>query len=105
MCGIVIDAVILMVILMFAGERDIGFFRAAFAALVWAVGTTLLSFALGAMLGIIGVLVAAVIGAALLGLAVSIIFGVALKRALIIAGIFLLVHIGVYVAAMFLLRT
>ena len=47
------------------------------------------------MMGVAGIFVAAVIAAALLAIAVSALFGVEIKRAFLIAGLFMVIHIGV----------
>jgi hypothetical protein len=54
----------------------------------------LLAFALAAAIGIAGIFVAAVIAAAILGAALSWLVGAEIKRACIIAGIFMVVHVG-----------
>ena len=59
--------------------------------------------ALVAVMGIAGIAVAAVISALALGVAVSALFGVEIKRAFMIGGIFMAVHIvaGIGIRVMF----
>ena len=58
-------------------------------------GLSLLAFGLNEAFGLLGILAAAVIGALLLGVAIGALFGVELKRASLIAGIFVIVHLGI----------
>jgi hypothetical protein len=104
MLGIAIDALVLMVLLKTISEEDIGFGTAIIVGLVVSIGTALLAIGLAALMGIAGVVVAAIIAAALLGIAVSAMFGVEIKRSFLIAGIFMLVHIGVGIGFQLMFR-
>ena len=95
MLGIAIDALVLVVLLKVVNDEDVGIGMAFIVALVAAIGTTVLAYGLAAVMGFFGVIVAALIAAALLGVAVSALFGVEIKRSFLIAGIFMVVHIGV----------
>lgn len=94
MCGIVIDSLVLIFLLKTINDDDVGFASAFFVAVGTAIGTSVLAFALGSIMGIAGVVVATVVAAALLGVAVSALFGVEIKRSFLIGAIFMVVHIG-----------
>ena len=95
MIGVAIDALVLVFLLQTINDDNIGFGSAFLVALVAAVGTGLLAFGLVLAMGLAGVFVAAVVAAILLAIAVSAIYGVEIKRAFLIAGLFMVVHIGV----------
>ncbi len=97
MLGIAIDALVLMVLLKTINDDDIGFGTSILVALVASFGTSLLAGGLALVMGLGGIALAVVIAAGLLGVAVSALFGVEIKRSFLIAGIFLAVHIGVRV--------
>ena len=101
---ILIDAMVLIVMLQMIQEEQMGWGIAAIIALVAAIGTSLLAIGLGMALGLIGVLLAAVIGAAGVGAAVSLLFGVEIKRAMLIGGVFMAVHLAVSIAFQLLMN-
>ena len=95
MLGIAIDAVVLIFLLNIISDEDVSFGKAFVVALIAAIGTFALAIGLVVLMGIAGIFVAAIIAAVLLGFAVSALFGVEIKRSFLIAGIFMVVHIGV----------
>ena len=95
MLGIVIDAGVLIVLLQVGSGQDIDFPTAFFVAIGAAIGTMVLAMGLVSAMGIAGVFVAAIVAAAGLGVAVSALFGVEIKRSFLIGAIFMVVHIGV----------
>ena len=105
MLGIAIDALVLMVLLKTISDEDIGFGTSILVALVASIGTTILAIGLASMMGIAGIAVAALIAAALLGVAVSLLFGVEIKRAFLIGAIFMVVHIGVGIGFQMMFRS
>ncbi|MBI3866092.1 MAG: hypothetical protein HY290_29795 [Planctomycetia bacterium] len=78
-------------------DDDVGFGLACLIAFGTSIGTTLLAFALVAVMGIAGIFVAAVLAAAILGAALSWLMGAEIKRAFAIAGLFMLVHLGLVI--------
>ena len=100
---LLIDAFALVCLLKAINEDDMGFGSAFIIALVAAIGTNLLAYGLASVLGLAGVLLAAVIGAACVGVAVSAMLGVEIKRAFLIGGLFMVVHISVAIAFQMLL--
>ena len=105
MLGIALDAVVLMFLLKTVNDDDVGFGTAILVALAAAIATPVLGFALGLVLGVAGAYLAVLIAAALLGVAVSALFDVEVKRAFIIGGIFMAVHIGFAVGINSMMRT
>jgi hypothetical protein len=99
MLGILIDAVVLIVLLKTIVDEDVGLLKACLISVVASIVTSVLASVLFAAIGIAGVALGALIGAALLGVAVSAMVGAEIKRAMAIGGIFTLVHI--FVAAGF----
>ena len=98
MLGLIVDAAVLMILLKnFSGE-DVGFITALIVALVAALVTYGLAIGLAGPLGAGGIVVAALIGAAGVGIAVSALFGVEIKRSFLIGAIFIAVHIGIGIA-------
>jgi hypothetical protein len=92
---IAIDALVLMVLLKAISDEDLDFRAAALIAVVAAIGTTALAFGLSLALGMVGVILAAMIAAAALGVAVSALFGAEIKRSFLIGALFVIIHIGV----------
>lgn len=95
MLGIAIDALVLMALLKTVGDDDVGFGTSILVAIVASIGTTLLALGLVSAIGSAGLAVAAVVAAGLFGVSVWGLFGVEIKRAFVIGGIFMVVHIGV----------
>jgi hypothetical protein len=91
---LLIDAGVLMLLLKSINDDDIGFGAAIVTALVTAIATTALAMGLITVIGPWGILVAALLAAALLGVAVSAMFGVEIKRSILIGVIFVVVHIA-----------
>ena len=104
MLGIAIDALVLIVLLKTMSDEDLDFATAFFIALVAAIGTSALAFGIGTAMGIAGIIVAAIVAAVLLGVAVSALYGVEIKRSFLIGVIFMIVHIGVGVGFQLMLR-
>jgi hypothetical protein len=102
MITIAIDAIVLMVLLKALNEDDAGFGRALLVALVAAIGTKALAVGLGLALGIAGIILAAIIAAAGLGIAVSALFGADIKRSCLIGAVFMIVHMGVSLGLLWL---
>ena len=103
MIGLAIDAVVLIFLLQTINQDNIGLGTALIVALVAAVGTSVLAIGLVALMGTAGLFVAAILAALLLGVAISALFGVEIKRSFLIGGLFMLVHMGVAVAFQMLL--
>jgi hypothetical protein len=95
MLSAVIEAAILIVLLKALSGEDISFGGACLIAFVSSVATTLLAMALTLAMGPAGFFVAALIAAAVLGAVLSALFGVEIKRACVIGGIFTVVHIAI----------
>ena len=102
MLSIAIVAIVLMILLKTFSDEDIGFGAAFVVSLVASIGTVVLANVLAAVMGIYGVLLATVIAAILLGATVSLLYGVEIKRAMAIGGIFILAHIGVSIGFFFM---
>lgn len=96
MCGIILDALILVGVLSAIEGEEVNFLSAFCVAFVAAIGTSLIAIALAAAIGIAGVFVATIIGAVGVGLGVSLVFGVEIKKAMLIGGIFAVARIAVY---------
>ena len=95
MLMLLIDAAVLMILLKTINDDDdVGLGTAIVTALITSIGTGLLAYGLVAAMGPAGVFVAAMIAATLLGIAVAAFFGVEIKRAMLIAVIFITVHIA-----------
>ena len=90
-----IDTGILVFLLSVINEDQISFGVAFLVAIVTSIGTGILAAILGSVMGLVGVLLAAVIAAALLGVAVAALFGVEMKRAMLIGSLFIGLHICV----------
>ena len=106
MLQILIDAAVLIMMLKAISDEDVGLGKACAISFITAVGTMLLAFGLGAVLGgLLGVFLAALIAAVLLGLALSALLGAEIKRSMLVAGVFMLVHIGTTVAFQLLLTS
>ena len=99
-----IDALVLIALLKVINEDEVDFLTAFLVALVASIGTAVLAAVLAVALGFPGLILAAAIAALLLGAAVSLLFGVEIKRSFLIAGIFLVVHITVAIGFQLMLR-
>jgi hypothetical protein len=104
MLGILIDGAILMVLLKTIDDEEIGFGTSLLVAFATSIGTSLLALALAAAMGVVGIGIAALIAAALLGVALSALFGMEIKRALLVAGAFMVAHIGISIVFSMLLH-
>jgi MFS family permease len=91
------DTIALVGLMVALSGEGIGFGTAAVIAGIFSVATTILGAILGAFLGIAGILLAAVIGAGILGLVISAMFGMEIKRAFAVGGAFAAVHFVVAV--------
>ena len=105
MIGLAIDAFVLMALLKAINDDDASFVGAFLLALGAAIGTALLAAGLAVVMGIAGIVVAALLAGAILGVAVSALYGVEIKRSFAIAGIFMVVHIGVGIGFELMLRS
>lgn len=94
---IFVDAVTLFALIKIIQEEDIGLGIAVVVSLVAGIITGVLAIALAAALGWLGVLLAGLIGAAGVGVAVSALFGIEIKRSLLIGGIFTAVHMVAWI--------
>lgn len=105
MCGILINAVILIALIKVVGNRETDFLTAGILAFVASVAGFGLAIGLGMVLGIVGIVLAAVLVAGGVGLAVSSLFGIELNRALAIGGLFLVANIGISIALQTMMQT
>lgn len=94
---VLIDAAVLIVLRKALSDEELEWITAAVIAFVAAVATGLLAFGLGSLLGLIGLVAAVVIVAVGLGAAVSLLFGVEIKRSLLIGAVFVVVDLVVTV--------
>jgi hypothetical protein len=101
---VLIDAMVLIVMLQMIQEEQMGWGMAAVIAIVAAIATGLLALGLVAAIGLAGLLLAAIIGAAGVGVTVSLLYGVEIKRAMLIGGVFMAVHLAVSIAFQFMMR-
>ena len=90
-----IDAAVLMFLLKVVNDEDVDFATAFFVALGASIGTGVLVWLLAATIGFAGMILAAIIAAALLGVAVSALFGAEIKRSFLIGVLFVVLHVGV----------
>jgi hypothetical protein len=84
-----------MLLLKTINEEDVGFGTAFLVSFVTAIGATVLAIGLVSLMGMAGIVVAALLAAAILGVAVSALFGMEIKRAFLVAGIFVVAHVAV----------
>lgn len=101
---IAIDAVVLIGLLKSISDEDLPFSTAFIIALIASIGTSILAFMFVSAMGLAGVFVAVGIAAALLGLTVSAICGVEIKRSFLIGAIFVVVHVVTAVGMQMMLR-
>ncbi len=95
MLVIVIEAAVLMMLLKAVSDEELGVGLAIGIALGAAIGTGLLATGLVRVMGWAGILVAASIVAVALGLAISALFGVEIKRSFGVGAAFVTIHIGI----------
>lgn len=93
MLMILIDAVVLMGLLAAFQEEELSLGFAAVIAIVTSIVTWLLAYGLIQAVGEMGLYLALLIGAVLLGIALSALYGMELKRAITVALIFMTVHL------------
>ena len=79
MLEIAIDAFALMSLLKMISDEEIGFGLSCLVALVASIGTSVLASVLYSAMGFAGILVAALLAAAILGVAISALVGVEIK--------------------------
>jgi hypothetical protein len=89
---ILIDAGILIGLLAAFQEEELSFGFAAIMALVTSLITFALAYVLFQAMGLSGVFLALFIAAVLLGIALSALYGMEIKRAVMVAGIFMVAH-------------
>ena len=90
MLMILIDTLVLMVLLKAVNDENVEFVSAIIVAVITAITTAALATALSLVIGIWGVVLAGILAAVGLGLAVSTLFGVEIKRSMLIGAIFIL---------------
>lgn len=97
------DTIALVGLMVALSGEGIGIGTAAIISGIFAIATTILGAILAAFIGIAGILVAALIGAGILGLVISAMFGMEIKRAFAVGGAFAAVHfvVAVSVALLF----
>jgi len=101
---IAIDAAVLMGLLKTISDEDLPFGTAFIIALVASIGTSILAILLASVIGIAGIFAAVAIAAALLGVTVSAMCGVEIKRSLLIGGIFVVVHVATAIGMQMMVR-
>ncbi len=95
MLGIVLDTLILMALLKIINDDDIDFGTVLFVALGASIGAAVLVMVLSMVIGIFGLFLGAAIAAGALGVALSALFGMEIKRAFLIGGLFMVARICV----------
>ena len=102
---LIIDACILLTLVKMFVDEDAGFLGAIFLSLATSIGISLLLGGLAVVIGgLASILVSTVIGSAILGCAVSTMYGTDFKTGTKIAAIFLVVHLACVVGLHFLLQ-
>ena len=96
MCGIILDTIILSAVLSAVEGEEVNFVSAFVIALITSIATGLIAFGLVLVIGIAGVFVATLIGAVGVGIGVSAVFGIEIKKAILIGGLFAVARIIVY---------
>lgn len=91
------DTIALVGLMVALSGDGIGIGTAAIISGIFAIATTILGAILAAVMGFAGILVAALIGAGILGLVISAMFGMEIKRAFAVGGAFAAVHFVVAV--------
>lgn len=89
MLVLLLEAVLLISLLKMMVDEEISLLGAAGIALLTSIATTLLAMALITQIGIAGLFIAVAVSCGALGAALSAMFGIEIKRAFLIAGIFL----------------
>lgn len=89
---ILIDAAILLGLLSSLGGEEIEFLVSLVVAFVTAIGVYALTLAMLTLMGAQGLFVASLLAVALLGAAISWLWGVEIKRSMLIAFLFLVIH-------------
>ena len=96
MCGIIIDTLVLIAVLSAMEGEEVDFMSAFIIALVTSIVTGVIGIGLVMAIGIAGVFIASLIGAIGVGIGVSAMFGVEIKKAILIGVIFAVARIVVY---------
>jgi peptidoglycan biosynthesis protein MviN/MurJ (putative lipid II flippase) len=99
---LLLESAILIAMIKMVTDNETGFWTPLFISLLSAICTAVLANLLVVTLGLSGILVAASLSAALLTVALTVVFGTELKQSAIIGGIFVFVHIAIEVALYFL---
>lgn len=105
MLQILIDAAVLIALLNSVSGVEISLGTGAIIALAASIGATLVAFGLFQVIGLVGIIVAAILMAVAVGIALSFFFGADLKRSCLIGAIFTVVHIGVGIGLTMMTRT
>lgn len=95
MLVIFLEACALIGLLKVINDEDAGLLAACGLALGGAIGTNVAISGLYLAMGIAGIPVGAIIAAGLLGVAISAIYGVEIKRSFLISGLFVVIHVVV----------
>ncbi|PHS18444.1 MAG: hypothetical protein COA78_02135 [Blastopirellula sp.] len=93
--GLLIEALVLMALLKTFNDDDLGLGSAFALAIGTSIITALAMAGFVSLIGLPGIIVAAVLAALSLGIVISFFLGSDLKQACIIGGIFMVVHIVV----------
>lgn len=93
MVQILIDATVLIFLLKIVNDDDVGFGAAALLSFCTSIAAFALSIGLISAIGPAGLIVAVAIVAIALGMAVAILFGVELKRAMLVGMLFMALHV------------
>ncbi|MDA7978142.1 MAG: hypothetical protein MPJ50_05155 [Pirellulales bacterium] len=105
MIGLILDALVLMVLLKVFNDDEGSFWVTLLLALGASVVAYVLALTLVSVIGIGAILVAGVATGVLLSVCISAVYGVEIKRSFLIAGIFVVVHIGIGMAFSAMLNT
>lgn len=91
---IVVDGLALVILLQTIIDEEPAFLKPCLIAFLAGSGTTILANSMMVSLGVPGLIIAALIGAALTGLAIAMVYGAKMKRSLAIGGIFAVIHLA-----------
>ena len=105
MLQILVDAAVLIVLLKSLSGVEVDLGIAAIIALAASFGATFVAIGLMLVIGVVGIVLAAILMAVAVGIALSLFFGADLKRACLIGVIFTVVHIGTGFGLMWMTRT
>lgn len=98
MLGILLNACVLIALLKLMQDEDVGLGTACLMAIGISIGGAFLVFGCVAVMGVAGIFVGLVLVAVLVGIVVSALYGVELKRAFMIGGSYILINFAVSLA-------